>query len=519
MSYLDPWMGPAVRAEDRAGGLIEWGPLAGNHLEDVLKLVRESDDPDVVEGILAGLEEENAWHPYPYQQMPAGSWSVWLFLAGRSAGKTDTCAYAMDQHAKGPPCDPRLPGGHRMSIVAPTLGDAQGACFEGPSGLKAHNPALHIGGSLEKIVKWPNGAEARLFGGNSPSDVDRFRAGGNRCFCWVEEAAAIPQLEAVWEQIPFGHRLGDNPRVIMSTTPKPRALLKKLVAFARRWAETDAVPSRWERVVLTRASSKLNPTIDPDVIAGLYDLYGGTRLGRQELEGELLDDYEGALWHRSTADKRGIDDLRIEFSDLPTLMRRTVGVDPSTWGLKIGDRTPDEGEIARGIETGIIVSGIAADRQTYTLADYSKRASPAEWADRAIDAYVKWKATSLVFETNAGGAMGPAIIRAQEKLRTLEHPELEQPHIRFHMTGTRVGVMAADGKRARAEPVAALTQAGRHHMVGVLPLLDDQLCGWDPNLTWSPDRLDAFVWSITALDPWRIARSGITAGARGSVSR
>lgn len=519
-------------AEDQVGSPSErvlLGPLAGFTIEEILAVIRDSDDADDLDAILAALEVEIAWAPFPYQAAPAGDWAVWLFLGGRFTGKTDTAAHWMDEHAKGPPCDPRLPGGHRMSIVAPTLGDAAGSCFYGPSGLRAHDPAVQLTGSLEKIVRWPNGAEARLFGGNSSGDVERFRAGGNRCACWIEEAAAIPQLEAVWEQIPFGHRLGPNPRVVMSTTPKPRALLKRMEGFGRRWASTDGVLSRWERVALSRASSRMNPTIDPDVVAGIYDLYGGSRLGRQELEGELLDDYEGALWRRHVEEQlNGLDDLRIDPADLPVLVRRNVGVDPSTWGLKIGDRTPDEGEVARGIETGIVAGGISADRHVYTFADRSKRCSPAEWADIVLDVYwglghpnpERWRCNEIVFETNAGGAMGPAIIRAQEKLRRLQHPDLDLPGVRFHMSGTRVGVMASDGKRARAEPVATLGETKRHHMVGTLPLLEDQLCGWDPNLAWSPDRLDAMVWHVTALNPWRLGRSGMSGiRPRGSVSR
>jgi phage terminase large subunit-like protein len=408
----------------------------------------------------------------------------------------------MDEHANGPPCDPRLPGGHRMSIVAPTLGDAAESCVNGPSGLKAHNPDVKMTGRTGgTIVSWPNGAEAKLFGGWTAGDVERFRAGGNRCYCWIEEAAAIPQLDAVYEQIPFGHRLGPNPRVFLSTTPKPRALLKKLKAASDAWRNGIEPSSRWARVVMSQGSSRMNRSIDDDVVQGLYDLFGGTRIGRQELEGELLDDYEGALWQREQ-----IDADRISAADLPTLVRRYVGVDPSTWGTKLGDRRPEEGEVARGIETGIIVSGVDARKHTYTLADYSRRCSPAEWADRALDAYWKYNAHGIVFETNAGGAMGPSIIRAQEKLRRLERPDDAGPPVRFYSEKSgRIGVQASDGKRARAEPVAVLAEQHTHHMVESQALLEDQLCTWDPDEPWSPDRLDAFVWSIFACKPWKRA--------------
>jgi phage terminase large subunit-like protein len=443
-------------------------------------------------------------------------------MGGRFTGKTDTDAYWMNEHAMGPPCDRRLKGGHRMSIVGPTLGDVVESCVNGPSGLRAHNPDVRMvsraGGT---VVIWPNGAEAKLFGGWTPNDVERFRAGGNRCACWIEEAAAIPQLDKVWEQIPFGHRLGANPRVVLSTTPKPRALLKKLKAYGARYLGTEERLQRFERVVVTQASSRQNVSIADDVVEGLYAEYGESRLGRQELEGELLDDYEGALWQRHTEDETGIDDLRIEPHELPPLTRRYVGVDPSSWGLKLGDHKVEEGELARGVETGIVVSGIAANRHCYTLADYSKRCSPAEWGDRVVEAYVRWGCAAVVFETNAGGAMGPAIIQAADAKRRAERPDEERAPVRFYrQSPTRIGVIASDGKRARAEPVAALAEVKRHHMVGVHPYLEDQLCAWNPDEPWSPDRLDAFVWGISALRPWKTPSSTSMANPpRGSVSR
>lgn len=506
--------------------VVRSGPFAGASIDDLRELVELTDDPDDLDEIIRAIEIELRWQPFPYQIAPGSiEWFVWLFLAGRFTGKTDTMAHWMDDHANGPACDPRLPGGHRMSILAPTLGDAAESCVNGPSGLRAHNPDVHMvtraGGT---VVVWPNGAEAMLFGGWTEGDVERFRAKGNRCACWIEEGAAIPQLEAAFAQIPFSHRLGRNPQVVISTTPKPRPLLNRLVAHARVWRDDGTTPiNRHERVVVTRASSRMNPTIERDVVEGLYAEFGNSRLGRQELEGELLDDYEGALWSRER-----LDDLRVEPGMMPTLLRRYVGVDPSTWGLKENDRHALAGTIGRGIETGIVVSGVDQRRDAYTLADYSRRATPAEWANVTLDAYKTWSCAGIVFETNAGGAMGPTIIQATDKARRLEHPSEDRPPIRFYRdpkSPKRIGVIAADGKRARAEPVAALADGpigtpGRHHMVGVHAYLEDQLCGWDPNESWSPDRLDALVWSITALAPWRtVAPASIGSQPRGSVAR
>lgn len=491
-------------------------------IEQLSELINRLDNVEDLAAILAAVEDEARWQPFDYQRPPPGDWATWLFLGGRGTGKTDTDAAWMDDHAQGPPCDTRVKGGHRMSIVGPTLGDVVESCVNGPSGLIAHNPGVRLvsraGGT---VVVWPNGAQAKLFGGWTPNDVERFRAGGNRCACWIEEAAAIPQLDKVWEQIPFGHRLGHNPRTVLSTTPKARAALKKLVAHGRHWMETGAAPNRFARVALTSAETSQNLSLDEDWVESIYAEYGDSRFGRQELHGELLDDFEGALWQRTNAEGTGLDDLRIEATDLPTLTRRYVGVDPSAWGLKLGDHHVEEGELARGVETGIVVSGIDARRHTYTLADYSRRCSPAEWAERTIDAYARWQCSAIVFETNAGGAMGPAIIMAADKTRRLERPQEERPPIRFYrQSPTRIGVSASDGKRARAEPVAALTEMKRHHMVGVLPYLEDQLVGWNPDESWSPDRLDAFVWSITALKPWRSAsRTSMSTEPRGNVAR
>jgi phage terminase large subunit-like protein len=243
-------------------------PVADAKVEDLLSLISRTSDPDDLDALIHAIEAELEWTPWPHQVAPPGDWAVWLLMGGRGSGKTDAGAFDMDEHVKGPPCDPSLRGGHRMSIIAPTLGDAAESCVNGPSGLKAHNPAVRLvsatGGT---IARWPNGAEAKLFGGSHPRDVERFRAGGNRCRAWVEEAAAIPYLEAVWEQIPFGHRLGRNPQVVMSTTPKPRGILRQLQEKARAWAVWDGLqPSkRWERVVVTHATTDDNPALDKEV--------------------------------------------------------------------------------------------------------------------------------------------------------------------------------------------------------------------------------------------------------------
>jgi len=217
----------------------------------------------------------------PHQRPPDGLWTLWLLMAGRGAGKTQACSAYMDDHANGPPCDDRLPGGHRMGIIAPTLGDAVDACVEGPSGLKTLNPDIRVRGGVQgTIVHWPNGAQARLFGVNSPEDVERLRAGGNRCLVWMEELAAWRHLGAGLAHMRFGLRIGARPRAIGSTTPKNRPEIKALV----KEAETSTT------TVITTGTTYDNPHLAESFRKELTDRYEGTRLGQQELLGQLLGD-------------------------------------------------------------------------------------------------------------------------------------------------------------------------------------------------------------------------------------
>jgi phage terminase large subunit-like protein len=314
-------------------------------------------------------------------------------------------------------------------------------------------------------------------------------------------------------QIPFGHRLGRNPQVVMSTTPKPRAVLRDLQEKARAYAALQGLQNvkRWDRVVVTQATTDDNPALEEEVREGLYDLYAGTRLGRQELEGILLEDFEGALWNR--------DDIvanSLLHEDLPTLGNRIVGIDPSGWGVKVLETgiVPPPGEIGRGVETGIVVSALDSRRDVYTLGDYSGRMTPNDWANAAIDAYVRWKCRRMAPETNFGGPLVIANVKAAEQRRRIDGEDLPPINV--------LGVRASDGKRVRAEPVAGLTEQGRHHFVGLdgLALLVDQCCGWDPNEAWSPDRLDAMVHGVTALEPWQTATpTTMAVRRRGRVPR
>lgn len=384
---------------------------------------------------------------------------------------------------QGPPCDRRIPGGHRAAIVAPTMGDAWDACVAGPSGLQMLNPdveGLTTRGTT--IVRWPNGAEARLFGAHTKNDVDRLRAGGNRCAAWCEELASWPRLDEGWEHLDLGLRLGENPRRVASTTPKVRQVIKDLVARGKHGRD----------VALTRASTRDNPHLHEKVKIRLYDKYEGTRLGRQELDAELLEDVEGALWKLSYIEE---DRWRGEWAELdtgllvpvlPRLKRLGVAVDPP------GGAT----------ECGIVAAGLGEDGRAYVLEDYSLQAAPAVWAKTAIDAYHVREADRLVAEVNYGGDLVTSNIEAVD------------PSVAIKI------VHATRGKTRRAEPV--VTKYQRHQVVhvGTFPAMEDEMTTWvDEPGAPSPNRLDALVWILWWLLIGNPPRQGSTHGKQIAEAR
>lgn len=407
-------------------------------------------------------EPRREWHPLPHQVPPAGNWYLWLMMAGRGAGKTDGCARYLDAHVNGPPCLPDFAGGHRPAIIAPTLGDALDACVNGPSGIKAHNPAVRsaqtTGGTY---VRWPNGTEAKLFGAHTPEDVERLRAGGNRCCVWLEELAAWRYLEAAWTQMRLGLRLGPRPHAVASTTPKPRPLIQAIEGRlpAARTAELlgDA------KVVITRASTQDNPHLAKATRDALFSTYGGTRLGRQELYAELLDDVEGALWHRSWI----------------------VHEDPPRWGIVA--RTVVALDPAGGTESGdeqaIVVACLGLDHRYYVLHSEGVRMSPDAWLRRAAQLFEHFKADKLIYEKNYGDKFLTALLR----------------NVVPGLPATPLDAMV--GKRTRAEPISALYEQGKVVHCGEHAILEDQLTSYTgaPGER-SPDRLDALVWALTELN-------------------
>lgn len=393
----------------------------------------------------------NLWTPYPWQVPPTklGAHEMWLMLGGRGTGKTDGCARYMDDHARGPACDPRIPGGHRMAIIAPTQGDAVESAVTGPSGLQAHNPDVRLrtttGGTY---AIWPNGVRAKLFGAHTPDDVERLRSGGNRCLVWLEELAAMRYLAVALEQSAYGLRIGPTPHWIGSTTPKPKAEIRAL--------------NKDPRVQVTRGRTDQATHLDPLVREALYRKYLGTRLGRQELQGELLEDVEGALWSWAS-----IEEGRLQA--YPPLVRIVVAVDPAASNTETSD------------ETGIVVAGKDAAGHGYVLEDLSGKYSPEGWSGKVAAAYHRWGADAVVAEKNNGGDMVGSAIRAADST------------VAFRL------VWASRGKKTRAEPVSIMYELGRVHHVGAHETLEEQLTTWVPDESDSPDRLDAMVWALSEL--------------------
>ena len=421
---------------------------------------------DLAANLISPDRKGEKWSPLPHQIPPDPPWRGWILMGGRGAGKTATCAKYVHDHVHGPPCLSEVPGGHWISIVAPTLGDAVTSCVMGPSGLRAHEPGVRVvnrPGGISAI--WPNGTEAKLFGASSPEDVERFRAGGNRCLAWMEEFAAMRYLDAVYEQMRYGLRVGPRPHWVGSSTPRSRKIVKQML--------------KDPNLRVTHGKTNENPHLNEDVKNELYGDYAGTRMGRQELEGELLEDVEGALWKGET-----IEAYRLKHDDVPEDYDRIiVAIDPAAKSEEGSD------------ETGIIVAAMVRhwDRlgilypersHAFILHDGSGKYAPSAWAKRAIALLNRYKGDMIIAEINNGGEMVKHVVHSIDD------------------TVPYKAVTATRGKTKRAEPVSSLYIEGRVHHVGMFEKLEDQMTQWDPmdeDPSWSPDRMDAMVWAITEL--------------------
>lgn len=378
----------------------------------------------------------------PKQIPPPGNWRYWLILAGRGFGKTRTGAqWVLDQVENH--------GRRRIALVAETAADARDVMVEGESGILECAPEWNRPRyePSKRRLTWPNGARATTYSADEPKQL---RGPQHDC-AWADETAKWRYAEA-WDQLLFGLRLGNNPRALITTTPRPIPLIKELIA--------DPL------CVVTRGSTNENrANLAPQFLEAILKKYEGTRLGRQELDAEILDDAPGALWKR----KEHLDDHRR--SDYPELKRIVVAVDPSV---------SSDSESA---ETGIVAAGLGVDGHGYVLADGSiERPTPEQWGRESVSLYNKLKADRIIAEANNGGDL------VESNIRTID--------IRVAVKK----VHAARGKQSRAEPVASFYEQGRVHHVGYFPQLEDQMCQWEPGVSpWSPNRIDALVWALTEL--------------------
>jgi phage terminase large subunit-like protein len=422
----------------------------------------------------------------PEQKPPTDrDWTVWLYLAGRGAGKTRSCAEWLAWKAIEKP-------GTRTAIIARTFADARDTCAEGESGiltiLRQYDQLRTWNRSLGEIIL-KNGSRIKLFSAEEP---DRLR-GPQHEYIWCDELAAWQYSDA-WDQAQFGLRLGQKPQVVIATTPRPTKLLKRIM--------TDA------NTTISRGTTYDNLTnLAPTVATAILAKYEGTRLGRQELYGEIIDEVEGALWRGADIDAYRVEPSTVGLADgsrgvaslspaPPNQLLGLSGVTSSEPANIAPASSPSKVELVRVVvavdpavttgedsdETGIVVVGKGDDGNGYVLADRTIKGSPAEWARKAIQALHDFgDIGTIVAETNQGGDM------VEHTLRSIE------PHIPFKK------VHAKQGKRLRAEPISALYEQGRVHHVGVFSLLEEQMTSWLPDSGYSPDRLDALVHGLTEL--------------------
>lgn len=381
----------------------------------------------------------------PAQLPPQGDWRVWLMMAGRGFGKTRAGAEWVRGVAEADPAA-------RIALVGASLGEARSVMVEGASGLLSVAPwwaRPDYAPALRRLT-WPNGAVATLFGAADPEGL----RGPQFSHGWADEIAKWPGGEAAWDNMMMGMRLGERPRVLATTTPRPAPLVRRLVAA--------------EGVAVTRGATAENAAnLAPDFVAAMTASYGGTRLGRQELDGELIEEAEGALWTRDLIERCWV-------AHVPGVLTRVVvAVDPPA--------------SAGGDACGIVVAGMGGDGRGYVIADASvEGARPEGWARAVAAAAMVHGADRVVAEANNGGQMVESVLRAAEAALPVRL------------------VHASRGKAARAEPVAALYEAGRVAHRGAFPALEDQMCGLLAGGGYvgpgrSPDRADALVWAMSEL--------------------
>lgn len=425
-------------------------------LAEQIAALPETERRSILDGVT--IEEASAllydWQFWarPKQLPPPGDWRYWLLLAGRGFGKTRTISEWARAQAEA------MPGsvGH---IVGATAADVRDVLIEGPGGIEAVSPPWFepLYEPSKRRLTWPNGTIALLFSADEPN-----RLRGPQCHWAIADEFAAWRYPVAWDNLMFGLRLGSDPRCAVATTPKPAPHVKELVAQPH--------------TITTRGSTYENRgNLAPAFFQQIISKYEGTRLGRQEIYAEMLEDVPGALWKRDLLEQGRV-------VSPPDLAVVAVAVDPAV--------SATSGSAETGIITGGISGGPLAQAHGYVLEDNSLTGSPLEWARAAVAAYHRHHADFIVVEVNNGGDLVAA------NIRTID------PAVKI------VEVRATRGKYTRAEPVASLYEQARIHHVGYFAGLEDQLCEWVPG-DKSPDRLDALVWLFTRL----LVREAKVAGA------
>lgn len=387
----------------------------------------------------------------PEQLPPPGAWRIWLMLAGRGFGKTRSGAEWVRAIAE-------TDGTARIALISATPQQARSVMVEGESGVLAitpltERPIWHP--ALRRLV-WRSGAQATLYGAADPESL----RGPQFTHGWADEIAKWPYAESAWDNLMMGLRIGRYPRVVATTTPRPVPLIRRLVAQ--------------QDVTVTRGRTIDNSAnLAPDFLRSMQRDYGGTTLGRQELDGELIEELDGALWTRAAIEQCRMRRDTLTRLGEPPFTRVVVAVDPPA--------------SATGDACGIVVAARGTDGRGYVIDDASVAgASPERWAAETVRAAMRHGADRIIAEANNGGAMVESVLRAAEA---------DLPVRLVH---------ASRGKSARAEPVAALYERGRVCHAGAFPQLEDQMCGLMIGGGYagpgrSPDRADALVWALTEL--------------------
>jgi phage terminase large subunit-like protein len=387
----------------------------------------------------------------PEQLEPEGSWNIWVALAGRGWGKTRAGAEWVRHRIRS--------GDKIVHCVAPTKGDVRRVMVEGDSGLLSvcwsgdeTYRGKHIGypvwSPTNNSLTWENGSKAVFF---SAEDPERLR-GPQAYSAWCDELCAWRNAQDTWDMMMFGLRLGKHPKVFVTTTPKTTKLIRTILDDEKTTISTGST--------YDNAANLADTFLD-----AVRKTYEGTRLGRQELYAEILDEASGALWNRTLLAK-----CEIEKDEVPQLSRIVISIDPAVTANAESDMT------------GIVVAGIDVNGIAYVLEDHTGRYTPQQWASKAIQLYRDHMADRIVAERNQGGDM----------VRHTLHTEDETVPVKL--------VHASRGKMARAEPVSALYEQSKVKHVRGLNDLEDQMVQWEPlGSIGSPDRLDALVWALTDL--------------------